>query len=933
MPTDDAFAGGSPAYGSQVIGYLGLRPTSDYARGRLFDGHQVGKASMRRDAASTYTACGAMRRQVFPEDVEVSLTVRLLPITGAPTSQHFGRAGVFARVQGGTLAGDGTREVRYEDVDCYGFTVERSGAVNLAFRLVRIVNGVVTNLDSEGLSAADVGHFGQDVTITLRVVQDGSGDPVLTGNVTQVNLTPNDLQVAHQAGGTGQLLLGGPGVGGGTVTNKGTPLKRPGTFTPKAHAWEIAAEAALNQWTDTAGAQITGTGRCGFAMDHEVDHGGGITTTMLCSAFQVAEIVDGAPVVRWRDEWTRVARTLAHGLTDSLGFTGRMLGCDYTTDGASNASPVLSRNAGDDAAEMASQITFGQGVSFNSHLDELVIADALAVFPPAPSAAALGVTVACWMRLDDEEVEHSIFNALDRLSSTGIWQGMQFSVQPGTLASIFMRARLGGQATPTDYSTAEFSSAQIKGNRWRFVFTYRANANTGTGEGRLRFYIGRQGTATLLGELTVAAADRPELFKATDATEVSMGPSDEGGIFDGLSVFYEELTPFAVSAICDEFASLTLEQQLGLVFHCNFEDDDGMEPPTFTPTIPAGITDDDGKLAGTFTTAVETPGLVPVQISPIIAWARRPADDPRSQHRSIRVRAGAQGSVAGVALRGTPLGADPTLYDAYRLDVSPGAPAIIRLVRVRAGVETEIAHQSGTTGTVDIAVGSYHKLELRVFQLNGVAQVTGPVALEVVIDDVPLALSTSGAPGIALSTDGYVIDSSDDRILSGEVEGFHTLVDTVTTRIDDWVQESGAPAAPAEAAVNYPVPAEDEAATGDLLEVLTPAWVVEPRFAPPRSEVPFDAPYRNRIMLGSYEPRAFRFGTTLVEAEKDALQAFWDEHEGPVVPFAFDPSGFLPSQQAGVFAFVEGSLVVERRDRQWFVEFEIEECRASPASA
>src|SRR5690606_32337672 len=137
--------------------------------GRLHDGYQVGRAFMARDEASTYTAAGAMRRQAFPEDVEVALTLRLFPIAGAAQTQHFGRAGVFARIQGGTLTDDGTREVGYEDVDAYGFTVERSGPLNLAFRLVRIVNGVVTNLDSEGLSAEDVGHFGQDVTIRLRV--------------------------------------------------------------------------------------------------------------------------------------------------------------------------------------------------------------------------------------------------------------------------------------------------------------------------------------------------------------------------------------------------------------------------------------------------------------------------------------------------------------------------------------------------------------------------------------------------------------------------------------------------------------------------------------------------------------------------------------------------------------------------------------------
>lgn len=924
-PAVDDFAAGTPSIGSQVIGYLGLAPDATFARGRLADTYGLGSASIVVDATAASTAAGAVRRQAFAEDVQVSASVRLHAVAGAPTATHFGKAAVFARIQAATLTDDGLQTVRFTAVTCYGFVASKLTGSTVRFELIRWNTGTATVLATADVSAVDVGHFLDEVVLTLKVTANGA-DVDLEGSVSGLAIVPLVVEVKVAPGGAGGLILGGPAFGGPSP-GVGTLLKRGGAPTPQKRAWQVGATIPAISVTDTGGSVITGPGRCGFAMDHEVDHGGGIKTAGRCSLFQVDEIVEGTPTPAWRDEWARAARSLAPTLTDALGTSGAVLAGDWTSDGSSALSVKLGIHVADDAAELESQVVLGKAALFTpATANELEISDPLLVFPPPPPANQIEFTLAAWWELF---VSGTTYRLFDLGWNTGLNRGFQFDlVRSGT--DLQFRARVGDD---TGFS-ATIDGTPYLGERWRYIVTWKANANTGTGEGRVRLYAGRMGSVVLLHEHIFAGGDEPTLWEAGDQF-VRIGEAvDTAGVLDRFSVFDVELTQPQIASICHEQTVLGDELALGVVYHCDFETVEGGTPATFVPEHPAGVTAAGAKLVGANAVASQDPGILPTNADAIVAWSQRRADSAVDQRRKVSVLFGNAQSSAGIVLRGSPLSADPTLYDGYRVDVAPGTPGLVQIVRVRGGVATVLAEQDLGAAGVNVSLGSYQTIEIGVSQQGGPLDLTGPVKLEVEVNDTTVVF-VPVAPGASTNLDGDVVDADQDRILSGLAEGFHTFVETDSMRLDDWAiadLSGGTPQAPPNSFPNYTVPGEGDNVTGDLADVLAAEWEITPELLSDRDDVDFDAPYQNRVALGTYEPRSFRFSGTLPDpAALATFRAFVDAH-GSVVGFTFDPSTFLPTQPAGTFFFVEDSVEIRASGRAYVVQLVIEERRATPTS-
>lgn len=677
-PASDTFDHGTPVYGSEVIGYLGLRPDSgSYGRGRIHDGYGAGTAALIRGDPGDVTA-GVMRRQLFVADVDVAATIRLHAVSGPATVAHFTRAGVVARIQGGTLAADGTPEIRHEDVDGYGFTAELLPPNQLRFRLVRWNAGTETVLGTSDQSAADYGHMLSDTTLILVCEQSG-GDVILTGKVSQVGLADPLAASIYQPGGPGGTQSSGSGAPGGPAPSVGTVLTPPADGGAVGKGWIKPKDSVpVLTVTDTGGSVITGLGRCGWLADVEQSHdSGAVTTVALCSALVVTD-TSGDSTVVWRDEFARATPALAESVTDALGTTGRNLGSDWTTDAASIATDVLARDTTDEAASV------------------------------------------------------------------------------------------------------------------------------------------------------------------------------------------------------------------------------GVQAPGATDVVPV--------------------------------WHQRPVDDVASHDFSVRIRPTSSASIGSVLVRGNPTGT-ATVWDSYRLDVTPGTPATIDLQRVIAGTPTLLASQDTGGTPIDVAINAYTELRLEVEQdpLGGPG---GAVLLRAWVGGVLVVWVATDPPttGAAVNLNGDVVDVGQARILTGNAVGWGTLVDTSASRVDDWTDE--ATTAPDPQPSDLPsvaLPAEDDGVTGDLDDACPVEWPIEPEHVGPKVGREFDSGHREHLALATYEPRAYRSSAVMTPAEWSTFQAFWDDHDGATVPFNWDPSTRWPWEQAGVFAFVDGSLRSERMGgRNYAVSFEIEECRATP---
>jgi hypothetical protein len=290
--TDDDFAHGLPVYGTNLAGYIGAQPsTTEFSYGILHDGYPgSGVAFAGRDGAAAKTAsCAVMRREVFPADVAVSVKVH---ISGTSDSTKMGRTGVLARVQGGSLADDGTVDVRYTGVTAYEWSAVSTAAGGgfIYFVLQKWVGGVGQVLATVPLALTGIdltGTFG----LLLQVVTFGSPSlAVVVGSLTDVRIDGVD----H-------------------------------SFAP----YNLATHYDLS-----GSSPILGDGRCGFLMPREIELSGE-QVVQRADVFEVHDQVVGvtAPgTTLLRDEFTRLNSPASFLVTDDFAVSGRSVQSDFMYD-------------------------------------------------------------------------------------------------------------------------------------------------------------------------------------------------------------------------------------------------------------------------------------------------------------------------------------------------------------------------------------------------------------------------------------------------------------------------------------------------------------------------------------------------------------------------------------------------------------------------
>lgn len=955
-PNSDGFPAGSPVFGSKVIGYLGLRPTTTgtlwCGPGYMSDGYGVGLCSVvpkAGDAAAGNDAKGFMRRQVFPAEQRITLTHRKHAVLGGLAAGQFTRCGLFGRVQGGTLTEASPADAQYADVTCYGLEISKLTSTTVRFEIVRYNTGTRTVLATTDGTAASVNNFLVDATIVFKIQASGA-DVLLTGSVA-AGLAPASIGGQTQAvvftpgGSSNNAILGVPG--GSSITGTGTALpgfttSRPGLgdpMDPPGGGGGGGDPIDFITFTDTSGSKVTGTGRCGFAIDRPVSVSATEKTASVASVFEVADITTPAtPVVLWRDQFERAARTLCGVVTDIHGTAGRNLGSDYSTDGASatTSADMLQRDTGSDAAKAVAAAAMGKAVSFDgTTAHHLALATPSASYPGTPAAASTEITVAVWAKIDTNRDGNVLYSSLDNNAQK---EGFEFRVEDAGSSNARLLLKIGGASTTLTINSPSFAASQITGQAWCFGFSYKANANTFTGEGRVNWWRGRNGQAELLGTTATIPSSRRPLWQLTSqhyiGRDIIGGGTTSADLMDGIvdhaSVFYADLDAADMDIVCNQLNDVDDLIVLGLAHQLDFETQIAGTPNKYRPSYPLSVSDANSWAASgspepSWVTGIKPTGAVQVH------WSQRPPTNPSDQARSIKANFDAQFSVVGLILRGTP-STTPSVYSGYRLDVAPGTPAAIDLFRVIGGVATKMARQP-LDGLINVSQGILTQIELSVEQVPGGGP-TGSVSIAAEVGGTPVVFEKVAAGGALIDTTGAVIDADDARILSGLVEGFITLVDTNATVLDDW--EEGVVSPPAPDPSGFPniaaLTQEDDAVAGALEDILDPDWTITPTQVSMRTQVDFDSGHSQRYALGTYARRRFRMSKLMDpdSTELADLHDFWEDHKGPEIGFTWDPSTAFPGiGSEGTFAFLGNSLRTERAGRLQTVSFEIEERRSA----
>lgn len=964
VPSPDAFDHGTPVYGDVVAGYLALRPTTAYTISRLHNGYAPAAAA-RYVSGTQGTGAGFVRRETFPEDCRVRAVLRKAAVTGTPQALHLKRHGVYARITGGTLANASTAEVNLHSITGYGFEITDIGGGDQSLRLVRYNAGTATPLAEMAASTVFPGSWtdAHDVILTVDTQTDGSVQ--LRAEIGGFIFASTQAASGNTGGYLGQA--GGSGIHGGSYTASGQPKKRgavplvpPDDYFHPVPPTSIggptgpttvytAGPVLVLTATDPVGTALTGDGRCGFVLDHEQAQSG-VQTYSACSLFQVEDLtIPTLPVVVWRDEWTRTALLRAETDSDQFGTPCRTIQDDYSTGRWSDlpTGDMLQRSTGTETAEMADNIDFGQGVDLDGVDGELDLATPSGAYPTPASSSVLQFTVILWVKLGTN-TDGNFFSAFtnDAATLTSEWDWGWIDDGAGN-ARIRFRVGSGTANAPHAYSSDSFSATPYVGQIWAYVLSYKANANPSNGSGRVRFYVGRFGTATLLKELTVTSTHRPSWLGSGQPHRIGQRKPQGGGTLDYLDatvdggplVFYRELTAAEIDALCDQGR----DQQLlaptipNFVHGCDFEvDATSGSNVRFTPWQPAGITNDAFKWRYLTTEGASTvAGLLPVVATArVCAYMHRPATSSRDQRRSALVILDAPFSTFGILLRAAQPASGHGLGTGYLVEFGVGSPAPVNVYRVIAGVPTRLGYQP-LSGTADITEGLAATLDAAIVDQTGV--LGDPAAITVRIDGTVVTLAADPTqPDVGLSIDGALVDSGTNRITSGVTTAFVTAVDTSPTVIDNWTL--GALAAVG-TSVDYPsavLPQEGDGAEGDLATVLAVQVPLERSSTTRREQFRTPDGHAVRWLLDSFEPRTYELASVgLTTAERDGFEAFYRAHMPAAVgrtgfsrriPFTWDPGDAgVPAEPTGIWVFAS-RVKYGRQGPLHTVAFRIQEC-------
>ena len=301
LPRDDDFAAGSPAFGQFLCLYLGCvvstsnvtfwnpstapfiaRPMHGaYQSQNSLGTHDYNSAFHSSSDSAARKPSGAVFRRPFGADVTVTGMVEMRSIAGgAPSIADLAPRGVLARVSAGTLAGDGTADVRLTDVTAYSAALYQKAS---------------------------------DSTLRLGIIRWNAG--AFTGLVESVSIPLNLINLTAPASVT--LTVSGTGA---TVTLSATLRGFGGTST-----------LTINT-TDTSGSRITAAGRCGFFSGADRILSGKSTVDL----FHMLAVDEGG-VRLMQDEFRRLSLGAAKQTTaDALGTAGSgYLSSAYYWDAAS----------------------------------------------------------------------------------------------------------------------------------------------------------------------------------------------------------------------------------------------------------------------------------------------------------------------------------------------------------------------------------------------------------------------------------------------------------------------------------------------------------------------------------------------------------------------------------------------------------------------
>jgi hypothetical protein len=327
LPSDDAFADGTPVYGDLLKSYLrcNIDETGrvvlaspelwfnpdipdgllhDYYSQRVSAGPILNvtappwAAGFHGTASNAYEHGGFVARvPQTTDDVKVSMGWRVEVHDHTlgdldDVTDWFYCIGVMARVAGGTMTDAGTADERIVDGDGYTFAVMRDWRVgNDACRLVllRTKAGVTTLLDDAGFPV-----------------------PSSASSFATEDMNPQT-----------QFIFRMEVTGTGATVNIKCYLRRQWTgYLPQSGI--TSAELEVFDYDDTHADRLVASGRCGFITSHPRSVVVASVTAKLVQLIDFFQIEQDGSVVL-RDEWNRRARTHAVEVTDSLSNTGRCL--------------------------------------------------------------------------------------------------------------------------------------------------------------------------------------------------------------------------------------------------------------------------------------------------------------------------------------------------------------------------------------------------------------------------------------------------------------------------------------------------------------------------------------------------------------------------------------------------------------------------------
>lgn len=259
---------------------------------------------------------GVLHRRSYAGDVKVEATFVLRSLTGTADPSHFRKAGVCARVQGGSLVNDSTTNVAHEDSSFYWARLEQTAdwpATTYRFQILRVVSGTATVVvESEELTSSAIsGNFTKDFSISLEVAANGS-DVDLTATLTGPSFEVVGTSVVSPTAGA--MIPGGlkmrrlgsaagavASIAGGTYTQTQSLDANASKVDPTTPVFTIST-------TDSSGSKLTGAGRIALTSQRDIGFGVVGYTALQCQEITVHEPPTAAPSYReaWRREFLQV---------------------------------------------------------------------------------------------------------------------------------------------------------------------------------------------------------------------------------------------------------------------------------------------------------------------------------------------------------------------------------------------------------------------------------------------------------------------------------------------------------------------------------------------------------------------------------------------------------------------------------------------------